>query len=65
MLTSRRVALVAVICDRPAASEVGGFAANSHRLFFPRDVVQKKDLRTAKCFEKDGGFFLILGSRGD
>jgi len=55
-----RVVLVAVICDRPAASKVGGFASHSHRIFCPRDMVPKKDLRIAKCFEKDGEGFVVM-----
>lgn len=59
-----RVVLVAVICDRPAASKVGGFASHSHRIFCPRDMVPKKDLRTTKCFEKDGEGFITIGIIG-
>src|SRR5258706_13987687 len=49
-----QVVLVAVVCDRPAASKVGGFPSHSHRFFCPRDKVQRKDLPTPKCFRRDG-----------
>ena len=48
------VVLVAVVCDCPAASKVGGFPSHSHQLFCPQDKAQRKDLPTLKCFKKDG-----------
>ncbi len=58
-----QVALIAVICDRPAASKVGGFASYSHCLFCPCDMAQKKDLPTAKCFQK-GSLYILLSITG-
>jgi hypothetical protein len=58
------VVLVAVICDRPAASKAGGFASYSHRMFCARDMVPEKDLRIAKCFEKDGEELIEIGIMG-
>jgi hypothetical protein len=58
------VVLVAVTCDRPVSSKVGGFASYSHWIFCPRDMVPEKDLRIAKCFEKDGEEFIEIGIIG-
>ena len=58
-----QVALIAVICDCPAASKVGGFASHSHHLFCPRDMAQKKDLPTVKCFQK-GSLYILLSITG-
>ena len=39
-----RVALVGVICDKPAAHKMGGYASHSHRHFCTMCWIEKSDL---------------------
>jgi hypothetical protein len=49
-----RIALVGVICDKPAAHKLGGFGSHSHRLFCTKCWIDKKSLATSGAFEADG-----------
>jgi hypothetical protein len=46
--------------DWPTASKVGGFTSHSHQMFYPHDMVPKKDLCIATCFKKDGEGFIEI-----
>ncbi|KDQ54235.1 hypothetical protein JAAARDRAFT_135546 [Jaapia argillacea MUCL 33604] len=49
-----RVALVGVVCDKPAAHKLGGFGSHQHTFFCTRCWV-KQDLKsTPQSFAKDG-----------
>ncbi|KAE9386142.1 hypothetical protein BT96DRAFT_960642 [Gymnopus androsaceus JB14] len=49
-----RVALVAVVCDKPAAHKLGGFASHSHTNFCTLCWISQADKATPKSFERDG-----------
>ena len=53
-----RVALVAVVCDKPAAHKMGGFASHSHNTFCTRCKIQKEDLQKPESYDPEGGLFL-------
>lgn len=52
-----RVALVAVICDKPAAHKLGGFASHSHTHFCTLCWITQADKSSPKSFERDGSVF--------
>ena len=54
-----RVALVAVVCDKPAAHKMGGFASHSHNIFCTRCKIQKADLRKPESYDPEGGLYLF------
>lgn len=49
-----RVILVGVICDKPAAHKMGGFASHSHQFFCTRCWIRQQDKATEASFKKDG-----------
>ena len=49
-----RLALVALICDKPAAHKLGGFGAHSHRFFCTRCWVEQNLKATPESFAKNG-----------
>ena len=51
-----RVALVGIVCDKPAAHKLGGYGAHSHRHFCTLCWAEqkKKEPLNAKIFQKDG-----------
>ena len=53
-----RVALVAVVCDKPAAHKMGGFASHSHNTFCTRCKIQKEDLQKPEGYDTEGVLFL-------
>ena len=55
-----RVALVAVVCDKPAAHKMGGFASHSHNMFCMCCKIQKADLRKPESYDPEGGVLLLL-----
>ncbi|KAL6299063.1 hypothetical protein BKA93DRAFT_830185 [Sparassis latifolia] len=48
-----RVALLAVVCDKPAAHKIGGFGGHSHTYLCTRDWITKHDIGTPKAFERN------------
>jgi len=46
------VALVGVICDKPAANKASGFGSHSHRLFCSRCNVTQDDKGTPAAYQK-------------
>lgn len=55
-----RVALVAVVCDKPAAHKLGGFGSHSHRLFCTKCWVSQDKKATQESFACDGMFYVVL-----
>lgn len=53
-----RVALVAVVCDKPAAHKMGGFGSHSHNTFCTRCKVQKKDLQNPESYDPEGVYYI-------
>jgi hypothetical protein len=49
-----RIALVAVVCDKPAAHKLGGFGSHSHRYFCTRCWVEQELKATPAAFAKGG-----------
>ncbi|KII85388.1 hypothetical protein PLICRDRAFT_31629 [Plicaturopsis crispa FD-325 SS-3] len=49
-----RVILVCVVCDKPAAHKVGGFASHSHHFFCTRCWVEQDLKATSASFESNG-----------
>ena len=49
-----RLALVALICDKPAAHKLGGFGAHSHHFFCTHCWVEQSLKATPKSFAKNG-----------
>ena len=49
-----RVALVAVVCDKPAAHKLGGFGAHSHRLFCTKCWVSQDKKAHPESFAEGG-----------
>lgn len=49
-----RVALVVVVCDKPAAHKIGGFGGHSHTKFCTMCWITQKEKATPASFEKDG-----------
>lgn len=49
-----RVALVAIICDKPAAHKMGGYASHSHRLFCTLCWIDQANLPTEDAFRAGG-----------
>ncbi|GBE78040.1 hypothetical protein SCP_0109220 [Sparassis crispa] len=47
------VALLAVVCDKPAAHKIGGFGSHSHTYPCTQDWITKQDIGTPKAFEKN------------
>ncbi|THU81926.1 hypothetical protein K435DRAFT_692588, partial [Dendrothele bispora CBS 962.96] len=47
-----RVALVALVCDKPAAHKLGGFGSHSHTHFCTMCWIAQSDKSTPKAFEK-------------
>ncbi|KAF8839063.1 hypothetical protein BDN67DRAFT_906266, partial [Paxillus ammoniavirescens] len=52
-----RIILVAVVCDKPAAHKIGGFASHSHTNFCTVCWISIKDKDKPKAFEKGGMFY--------
>lgn len=52
-----RVILVTVVCDKPAAHKVGGFASHSHTNFCTLCWITLSDKTTPAAFQ-EGGMFL-------
>ena len=50
-----RVILVALVCDKPAAHKLGGFASHAHRLFCTKCSVEQNEKASSKSFAQ-GGF---------
>ncbi|KAL1698541.1 hypothetical protein EV121DRAFT_274362 [Schizophyllum commune] len=48
-----RVALVAVVCDKPAAHKLGGFASHNHRCFCTLCWITQDDKTSKKAWERD------------
>lgn len=57
-----RVALVAIVCDKPAAHKLAGYASHSHRHFCTLCWAEqkKKDPLDAKIFEKNGKHSVLV-----
>lgn len=55
-----RVALVAVVCDKPAAHKLGGFGAHSHHLFCTKCWVNKDAKASPASFQENGMLNLHL-----
>jgi hypothetical protein len=51
-----RVALVAVVCDKPAAHKIGGFGSHSHTNLCTACWITQADKTRAAAFVKDGEF---------
>lgn len=49
-----RVALVGIVCDKPAAHKMGGYASHSHRLFCTLCWIEQVNLSTADAFREGG-----------
>ncbi|KAL1940756.1 hypothetical protein VTO73DRAFT_7797 [Trametes versicolor] len=47
-----RVALIAVVCDKPAAHKMGGFGSHSHTFFCTQDWITQSDKATSAAFEE-------------
>lgn len=54
-----RVALVAVVCDKPAAHKMGGFASHSHTNFCTECWISTEDKGKPSGFQRNGKSFLI------
>jgi hypothetical protein len=55
-----RVILVAVVCDKPAAHKIGGFASHSHTNFCTCCWIKNEDRDKPQSFEKGGAHGLIM-----
>ena len=53
-----RVILLAIVCDKPAAHKLAGFAAPSHTNFCHACWICLKDKPTPKAFEHNGTYIL-------
>lgn len=51
-----RVALVAVVCDKPAAHKIGGFGSHSHTNLCTACWITQADKAQAAAFVQDGEF---------
>ncbi|KAF7366659.1 hypothetical protein MSAN_00923800 [Mycena sanguinolenta] len=49
-----RVALVAVVCDKPAAHKLGGFGSHNHRFFCTLCWITQDKKATPEAFKEDG-----------
>lgn len=49
-----RVALVGIICDKPAAHKLGGFGSHSHRCFCTCCWIEQQDKASPKSFARGG-----------
>lgn len=49
-----RVALVAVVCDKPAAHKLGGFGSHKHTFFCTKCWVSQAQKASAASFAPDG-----------
>ncbi len=49
-----RVALLCVICDKPAAHKLGGFGSHSHTFFCTRCWIRQSEKNTAAAFQAHG-----------
>jgi hypothetical protein len=54
-----RIALVGVICDKPAAHKLGGFGSHSHRFFCTQCWIDQASKSTSKAFDNDGTYSTI------
>ncbi len=54
-----RVALIAVVCDKPAAHKMGGFASHSHNTFCTRCKIQKENLQKPESYDPEGVVLLF------
>lgn len=52
------VALVAVVCDKPAAHKLGGFGSHSHTYFCTLCWITQTDKATPQAFAENGKLFL-------
>ncbi len=55
-----RVALVALVCDEPAAHKMGGFGSHSHNTFCIRCKIQKEVLQKLESYDPEGGLFFCV-----
>lgn len=51
-----RVALVALVCDKPAAHKLGGFGSHSHTFFCTRCWIKQENKGSKESFTKNGRF---------
>lgn len=56
-----RVVLVAVVCDKPAAHKIGGFASHSHTKFCTACWITIQDKDKPRAFE-NGGMLIALSN---
>jgi hypothetical protein len=49
-----RVALVAVVCNKPAAHKIGGFGSHSHTQFCTKCWITQKDKVKVESFTSGG-----------
>jgi hypothetical protein len=56
-----RVILVAVVCDKPAAHKMGGFASHSHTNFCSLCWISVHDKGKPMAFQYGGASHLLLG----
>jgi hypothetical protein len=54
-----RVALVAVVCDKPAVHKMGGFASHSHTNFCTGCWISTEDKGKPSAFQRNGKSFSI------
>ncbi|KAF8131720.1 hypothetical protein K438DRAFT_1788225 [Mycena galopus ATCC 62051] len=59
----KRIILVGVICDKPAAHKMGGFGSHSHQFFCTRCWIRQQDKATKAAFEKNGNDHNIFHSQ--
>jgi hypothetical protein len=57
-----RVILVAVVCDKPAAHKIGGFASHSHTNFCTLCWISVLDKGKPTAFQNEGVSFIFLTS---
>lgn len=55
-----RVVLVAVVCDKPAAHKIGGFASHSHTHFCTLCWISLQDKTKAVAFQKGGASLVFV-----
>ncbi len=54
-----RVALVALVCDKPAAHKLAGFGLNGHTHFCTKCWIKQADKATLAAYEKNGLYFRV------
>jgi hypothetical protein len=53
------IALVAVVCNKPAAHKLGGFGSHSHTYFCTLCWITQTDKATPKAFVENGEIFIL------